>query len=526
MASGMILSPTFRNIQNTWNPLDPNDQYKLKFDPKNPAQTATAKISEKGTEHLLTHNQIVWLGVEGLSEKKLQSLTHQFLSNFQVTIKPGNPLELTISRRNRSLLSYDSAHALSRELESGFIPNSCITDIISKMISHFISENDFPHADEIFSIFPHATLSEQKHVIHKFIHEALEKPSQWEEKNIKFILSFLKTENYHFRSKKPSPDDLSFFASYDCTPVLDSMLLKKHDAKLPSTYLSAIIVFLEMLQASNMNAYFSRIFRESYKVLTTLLENKKDDEAAFFLAYIKQALQGSRYPIEKALLQKWLTYDYPQTDFKEIDSSQQVSLTSEPSLFKQTLEKHIPWITGLQSIKQEVFQEIDSLSTFKHSDLLTQTTTLLEDEKNKVIFIKGQTGSGKSTFLRRLTHFYLENYSSQKEVVPLYFSISDGIEHKRNLINMVLYKYGLHSMSCKLEDVRTIWIFDGLKNLKYNFFLTNHFELWKKAQIVLCCRTENLQPGYQNLINPFSGIRRINKVPDIFAHELEISSVT
>lgn len=507
--------------QNALNPFNPTDQYRLKFNTDNPIKTARAKITEKGTLHVLTNNEIVWKGIEGYSEKKIRRFYLKFPSNFHVTIEPGIPCKMTISRKNKkSLLSFDNAYTLSSELKNGLLLNTDIASIIFRMNSAFFLEIDCSQVDEILSLFPYAELEEQKQVSRKLIRVAIENPSMWGEDHIQLILKFLKYENQCFRSNKPPKHGSPLFRAEESDRFLNALLHKEFNESLPSAYIRTIIIFLEMLHASlsQMECYRND-FTKYYDALTKLLEAKKDDEATFFLAYAKQAFKDPHNPIEENILQRWLAYDNVQTvPYRE-------SFSSQTSLFSQALREHIPWISGLQQVKQEVslpeINNISAVDNFENTDFIKQATTLLKVRKNKVIFVKGNAERAES-FLKQLTLHYLNNYTSTKHPVPLF--ISDVIDPEKCLIEEVLEKYGLYPLREELKKVPTIWIINGLPNLNFNPFRTNNFELWEHAQIVFSCLTENLEKGYQSCLDPFATIRSpINR--DVYYRELEIKSI-
>ncbi|MCX8566014.1 MAG: WD40 repeat [Glomeribacter sp. 1016415] len=152
--------------------------------------------------------------------------------------------------------------------------------------------------------------------------------------------------------------------------------------------------------------------------------------------------------------------------------------------------------------KKTFFDLDETVTTF-----LTQTRD--SGQKTQVLLLRGEAGSGKSTFNRHLARRLWRDYSaaSGEEPIPLYISLPTIDRPNKNLISQYLSdKCGFSSeqIDALRANQRFIFILDGYDEIpaeQRNLYADEKLDQWQ-AKILLSCRPEYLTEGYKNHLQP------------------------
>ncbi|MCX8566718.1 MAG: WD40 repeat [Glomeribacter sp. 1016415] len=130
-------------------------------------------------------------------------------------------------------------------------------------------------------------------------------------------------------------------------------------------------------------------------------------------------------------------------------------------------------------------------------------------QKTQVLLLRGEAGSGKSTFNRYLACRLWRDYSaaSGERPIPLYISLPTIDKPNKNLIGQYLSdKCGFSPE--QIEALRAsqhfILILDGYDEIpaeQRNLYADEKLDQWQ-AKILLSCRPEYLTEGYKNHLQP------------------------
>ncbi|WP_284271892.1 NACHT and WD40 repeat domain-containing protein, partial [Mycoavidus cysteinexigens] len=130
-------------------------------------------------------------------------------------------------------------------------------------------------------------------------------------------------------------------------------------------------------------------------------------------------------------------------------------------------------------------------------------------QKTQVLLLRGEAGSGKSTFNRHLARRLWRDFSaaSGERPIPLYISLPTIDRPNKNLIGQYLSdKCGFSPE--QIEALRAsqhfILILDGYDEIpaeQRNLYADEKLDQWQ-AKILLSCRPEYLTEGYKNHLQP------------------------
>ncbi|WP_284269810.1 NACHT and WD40 repeat domain-containing protein, partial [Mycoavidus cysteinexigens] len=153
----------------------------------------------------------------------------------------------------------------------------------------------------------------------------------------------------------------------------------------------------------------------------------------------------------------------------------------------------------------------DKNTLFDLDEAVTAFLTQAQDssQKTQVLLLRGEAGSGKSTFNRHLARRLWRDYSaaSGERPIPLYISLPTIDKPNKNLIGQYLSdKYGFspEQIDALRASQRFIFILDGYDEIpaeQRNLYADEKLDQWQ-AKILLSCRPEYLTEGYQNHLQP------------------------
>ncbi|UAW63871.1 NACHT domain-containing protein [Mycoavidus sp. HKI] len=138
--------------------------------------------------------------------------------------------------------------------------------------------------------------------------------------------------------------------------------------------------------------------------------------------------------------------------------------------------------------------------------LLAQVEGLLKDKR--VILLKGDSGSGKTTFSRVLEKHLWENRKEADEAIPLFISLASIDKPEHDLIGKALKKRGLSEYQIeKLKKKhKFVFILDGYDEIRQtrNLYLSNEINRagnWQ-GQMLISCGSEYLGGEYGKRFQP------------------------
>ncbi len=157
------------------------------------------------------------------------------------------------------------------------------------------------------------------------------------------------------------------------------------------------------------------------------------------------------------------------------------------------------------------------------SGLLAQVKGLLKDKK--VILLKGDSGSGKTTFSRVLEKQLWESRKEGDEAIPLFISLASIDKPEHDLIAKALKKRGLSEY--QIEKLKRkhkfVFILDGYDEIRQtrNLYLSNDINRsgsWQ-GRMLISCGSEYLGGEYGKRFQPNPRL----KDKDVLFEELEIA---
>ncbi|WP_284271649.1 NACHT domain-containing protein, partial [Mycoavidus cysteinexigens] len=130
-------------------------------------------------------------------------------------------------------------------------------------------------------------------------------------------------------------------------------------------------------------------------------------------------------------------------------------------------------------------------------------------QKTQVLLLRGEAGSGKSTFNRHLARRLWRDYSaaSGERPIPLYISLPTIDRPNKNLIGQYLSDkcgFSLEQIDALRASQRFILILDGYDEIpaeQRNLYADEKLDQWQ-AKILLSCRPEYLTESYKNHLQP------------------------
>ncbi len=158
------------------------------------------------------------------------------------------------------------------------------------------------------------------------------------------------------------------------------------------------------------------------------------------------------------------------------------------------------------------------------SGLLAQVKRLLKDKK--VILLKGDSGSGKTTFSRVLEKHLWENRKEPDEAIPLFISLASIDKPEHDLISKALKKRGLSEYQIERlkKKHKFVFILDGYDEIRQtrNLYLSNEINRsgnWQ-GHMLISCGGEYLGGEYGKRFQPKPSL----KGEDVLFEELEIEA--
>ncbi len=155
----------------------------------------------------------------------------------------------------------------------------------------------------------------------------------------------------------------------------------------------------------------------------------------------------------------------------------------------------------------------DTNTTFDLHKAVTAFLTPQENagQKTRVLLLRGEAGSGKSTFNRQLARRLWREYSaapaSEGRPIPLYIALPTIDRPNKNLIGQYLSDkcgFSPEQIDALRESQRFILILDGYDEIpaeQRNLYADEKLDQWQ-AKIILSCRPEYLTEGYKNYLQP------------------------
>ncbi|MCX8566900.1 MAG: WD40 repeat [Glomeribacter sp. 1016415] len=130
-------------------------------------------------------------------------------------------------------------------------------------------------------------------------------------------------------------------------------------------------------------------------------------------------------------------------------------------------------------------------------------------QKTQVLLLRGEAGSGKSTFNRHLARRLWQDYSkaSGERPLPLYISLPTIDRPNKNLIGQYLSDkcgFSPEQIDALRASQHFILILDGYDEIpaeQRNLYADEKLDQWQ-AKILLSCRPEYLTDGYKNHLQP------------------------
>ncbi|BBE08826.1 Myosin heavy-chain kinase [Mycoavidus cysteinexigens] len=153
----------------------------------------------------------------------------------------------------------------------------------------------------------------------------------------------------------------------------------------------------------------------------------------------------------------------------------------------------------------------DKKSFFDLNEAVTTYLAQANDssQKTQVLLLRGEAGSGKSTFNRHLARRLWQDYSaaSGEQPIPLYISLPTIDRPNKNLIGQYLSDkcgFSPEQINALRVSQRFILILDGYDEIpaeQRNLYADEKLDQWQ-AKILLSCRPEYLMEGYKNHLQP------------------------
>ena len=138
---------------------------------------------------------------------------------------------------------------------------------------------------------------------------------------------------------------------------------------------------------------------------------------------------------------------------------------------------------------------------------LDQAIITFLNSSNPIFLLLGESGGGKSTYLRFLERKLWQNWSETKPI-PLFINLPALRTPFHEAINEALKTLGFTEAECKelKAKYRFLFLLDGYDELKShrNFYVSNRLQEWK-GQVIISCRSQYLlgdQSSYQNFFLP------------------------
>ncbi len=173
---------------------------------------------------------------------------------------------------------------------------------------------------------------------------------------------------------------------------------------------------------------------------------------------------------------------------------QYLAVLEQDQAFKETLQLYV---------EPRCKAGLGEISTFK---LLPKVQELLDTKK--VILLMGDSGAGKTTFIRMLEK-QLWAKKKADDAIPLFISLPSIDKPEHDLIRTALKKKGLSEFqiqTLKQEKQKFVFILDGYDEIRQtqNLYLSNSInqsDSWQ-GHMVISCRSEYLGQDYRSRFQP------------------------
>ncbi|KAF0498859.1 NACHT domain-containing protein, partial [Gigaspora margarita] len=169
--------------------------------------------------------------------------------------------------------------------------------------------------------------------------------------------------------------------------------------------------------------------------------------------------------------------------------------------------------------KKDFEKTAKELLTLKAKEVLeTAINNLLTLKRKRVMLLLGSGGTGKSTFNHHLARDLWNQYHQQEitQPIPLFIALAPLkalINQNKDFIEVYLQKAGKLSKDeiNKLRERKFVFILDGYDEIaerECQCYNSNLFSEWKNAKIIISCRPEYLDEGYEKMFCPIENGER------------------
>lgn len=221
-------------------------------------------------------------------------------------------------------------------------------------------------------------------------------------------------------------------------------------------------------------------------------------------------------------------------------------LEEETELFTSALKSAAPWIEGIRNMEKRVEEDPQVVEEWeysitlkgKDSDYDNKGTSMdekiskaLADERNKVVILLGNSGSGKSLYSKLHVLQELDSFNLDKPL-SLYISMNTIQRPDGFLMEEILSQLKMEDQKEFLQKNR-IWLFIDsydewfIRGRKSNGGLINLYdenhlsEFWPKLQLIVMCRRDFLQKGDSLFFSPKNGNKQELLVAPFLKEDVE-----
>ncbi|KAF0479087.1 NACHT domain-containing protein [Gigaspora margarita] len=163
--------------------------------------------------------------------------------------------------------------------------------------------------------------------------------------------------------------------------------------------------------------------------------------------------------------------------------------------------------------KEDFEKTAKEFLTLKAKEILeTAINKLLNLKRKKVLLLLGSGGTGKSTFNHHLACQLWNQYNQQEvtQPIPLFITLAPLkalINQNKDFIGAYLQQAGNLTKDeiNKLRERKFVFILDGYDEIserERQCYNSNLFSEWKNAKIIISCRPEYLDEGYEKKFWP------------------------
>ncbi|RIB23759.1 hypothetical protein C2G38_2139595 [Gigaspora rosea] len=169
--------------------------------------------------------------------------------------------------------------------------------------------------------------------------------------------------------------------------------------------------------------------------------------------------------------------------------------------------------------KKDFEKTVKELLNLKAKEVLeTAINKLLTLKSKRVLLLLGSGGTGKSTFNHHLARQLWNQYNQQEitQPIPLFIALAPLkglINQNKDFIEAYLQQAGNLTKDDinKLRERKFVFILDGYDEIserERQCYNSNLFSEWKNAKIIISCRPEYLNKGYEERFWPIENGER------------------